>query len=95
VVQGAVPGTGDDSQPTPCAAWNGGAVPPPCIPFKAGELLQRPALLEGPGLATIYMAFGALSGAETTTPYHGWLIGYAYSAGAFTQRMIFTTSQNR
>ena len=94
VMQGAVAGTGDDAQSTPCVSWNGGAVPPPCIPFKAGELLQRPALLEGPGLATVYAAFGALSGEEITSPYHGWVMGYEYAAGAFTQRMIFTTTQS-
>ncbi|MGA2736085.1 MAG: hypothetical protein ABSG65_01405 [Bryobacteraceae bacterium] len=93
-VQGAVPGTGADSQATACASWNGGTVPPPCIPFKANELLQRPALLEGTLNPTIYIAFGALNGAETTSPYHGWLIGYAYSAGAFSQLMIFNTTQN-
>ncbi|HXM40560.1 MAG TPA: hypothetical protein VN924_04870 [Bryobacteraceae bacterium] len=92
VVQGAVAGTGSDSQATSCTSWNGGMVPPPCIPFKANELLQRPALLEGALNTTIYMAFGALSGAETTTPYHGWLIGYEYSAGAFSQLMIFNTT---
>ena len=92
VVQGAVPGTGDESQATPCVSWNGGVVQPPCIPFKANEVLQRPALLEGPTAATIYAAFGTLSGSELTSPYHGWVIGYAYAAGAFTQRMIFNTS---
>jgi hypothetical protein len=94
VVQGAVPGTGDDSQGTPCAAWNGGSVPPPCIPFKAGEVLQRTALLEGAASGTIYMGFGTLSGQEITSPYHGWIIGYEYAAGAFTQKMIFISSQS-
>jgi hypothetical protein len=94
VVQGAVAGTGDDSQSTPCVAWNGGAVAPPCIPFKAGEVLQRTALLEGAASATIYMAFGTLSGLEIVSPYHGWVIGYEYAAGAFTQRMIFTSTQS-
>jgi hypothetical protein len=95
VVQGAVAGSGADSQVTACTSWNGGTVQPPCVPFKANELLQRPALLEGSLNTTIYMAFGALSGAETTTPYHGWLIGYEYSAGAFTQLMMFNATQNK
>ena len=94
LVQGAVPGTGDDSQPTTsCAAWNGAVVTPPCIPFKASEELQRAALLEGPSSSTIYVAFGALGGDEITEPYHGWMFGYAYVSGVFTQRMIFTTTQ--
>jgi hypothetical protein len=94
LVQGAVSGTGDDSQTKACLSWNGGTVAPPCIPFIASEELQRPALLEGPGHETIYIAFGALSGEELTTPYHGWIIAYQYSAGVFTQKMIFTTTQS-
>ena len=94
VVQGAVPGTGDDSQATACTSWNGGMVQPPCIPFMAREQFQRPALLEGALSSTIYLGFGNLNGQETTKPYHGWMIGYQYSAGAFTQVMIFNTTQN-
>jgi len=94
VVQGAVAGTGDDSQATACTSWNGGTVPPPCIPFMAHEQFQRPALLEGALNSTIYLGFGNLNGQETTKPYHGWMIGYEYSAGAFTQVMIFNTTQN-
>jgi hypothetical protein len=94
VVQGAVAGTGDDSQGTPCLSWNGGAVPPPCIPFKPREQLQRPALLEGTAHTTIYLAFGSLSGQEVTTPYHGWLMGYQYAAGAFQQTLIFNSTQS-
>ena len=30
---------------------------------------------------------------EITEPYHGWMFGYAYVSGVFTQRMIFTTTQ--
>jgi hypothetical protein len=91
---GAVAGTGDNSQTTSCVGWNGVAVPPPCIPFKADEELQRPALLEGAASATIYVAFGALSASEITTPYHGWMFGYGYASGVFTQKMIFTTTQS-
>jgi len=91
VVQGAVAGTGGDSQTTPCISWNGGSVPPPCIPFKPVEQLQRPALLEDTN-ATIYLAFGTLSGAEASVPYHGWLFGYQYAAGAFTQTLIFNST---
>src|SRR5579862_8258059 len=93
VIQGAVTGTGDDSQSTPCVSWSGGTVAPPCIPFKAGEQLQRPALLENPVTATVYAAFGALSGAELTAPYHGWVLGYEYGGGAFTQTMIFNSTR--
>jgi hypothetical protein len=94
VVRGAVAGTGDDSQATDCVSWNGGTVPPPCIPFVAHEQFQRPALLEGALGSIIYLGFGNLNGQELTEPYHGWLIGYEYSAGAFTQVMIFDTTQN-
>jgi hypothetical protein len=94
VVQGAVAGTGDDSQATDCVSGNGGTVPPPCIPFMAYEQFQRPALLEGAASSTIYLGFGNLNGEELTKPYHGWMIGYEYSAGAFTQVMIFNTTQN-
>ena len=91
-IRGAVPGTGDDSQITPCVSWNNGVVSPPCIPFKASEQLQRPSLLEGIGHATIYVAFGTMTSTEATSPYHGWLFGYAYSPGAFQQTMIFNTT---
>jgi hypothetical protein len=40
------------------------------------------------------LGFGNLNGEELTKPYHGWMIGYEYSAGAFTQVMIFNTTQN-
>jgi outer membrane protein assembly factor BamB len=33
IVQGAVAGTGDDSQTTTCTSGNGGPVQPPCIPL--------------------------------------------------------------
>ena len=68
VVRGAVAGTGDDSQATACTSGNGGTVPPPCIPFKAHEQFQRPALLEGALSSTIYLGFGNLNGQEITTP---------------------------
>jgi hypothetical protein len=90
-VQGAAPGTGDDSQSTPCLTWNGGTLAPPCMPFKAAEQLQRPALLEDT-TAAIYLGFGTLSTSETTVPYHGWLFGYQYASGAFTQTMIFNST---
>lgn len=93
-VQGAVPGSGDGSQTTACAAANGAAIQPPCIPFVASQVLQRPALLEDPGHGTIYLAFGVIGGGEATRPYHGWLIGYSYSSGTFTQTTIFNTTQN-
>jgi hypothetical protein len=92
LIAAAVPGTGDDSQTTACVAANGGSVPAPCIPFIAGEQLQRPALLESDG--SIYVAFGTLSGKEATTHYHGWLIGYTYSGNVFTPLAMFNTTQN-
>ena len=94
LLRGAVAGTGDDSQSTDCVAGNGGTVAPPCIPFVAKEEFQRPALLEGALNPIIYIGFGNLNGQEVTRPYHGWLMGYEYSAGAFTQVMIFNTTQN-
>ena len=93
LVRGAVAGTGDDSQITPCVSGNSGVVAPPCIPFVAHEQFQRPALLEGAMGSTIYLAFGNLNGKEISTPYHGWMMGYAYSAGTFKQVMIFNTTQ--
>ena len=93
-VVGAVAGTGDDSQTTPCASGNGVSVQPPCIPFVASQQLQRPALLEDPTHAIVYLTFGTQSGQEVTNPYHGWLIGYSYSGGAFTQTMVFNSTQN-
>lgn len=92
VVGGAVPGTGDDSQATSCATWNNGTLSPPCIPFKPAEQLQRPALLEDTAGPAIYVAFGTLSTQEFTNPYHGWLFGYQYAAGAFVQTMIFNST---
>jgi hypothetical protein len=93
MVQGAVAGTGDDSQATPCAAANGGSVQPPCIPFLANRVLQRPALLEDVAHKVIYLTFGVGGPNETTRPYHGWLIGYSYSGSAFTQTMVFNSTQ--
>ena len=93
-VVGAVAGTGDDSQTTPCASGNGVSVQPPCIPFVASQQLQRPALLEDTTHAIVYLTFGTQSGEEATNPYHGWLIGYSYSGGAFTQTMVFNSTQN-
>ena len=94
MVQGAVAGTGDDSQNTSCVAGNGGSVPPPCIPFVAGEVFQRPALLEDTAHGIVYLTFGVVSTDETTRPYHGWLIGYSYSGSAFAQTMMFNSTQN-
>jgi hypothetical protein len=93
-IQGAINGTGDNSQSTSCAGWNGTVVEPPCIPFMPGEQLQRPALLEDPSTATVFIGFGTRSGQEAVNPYHGWMFGYQYSAGVLTQTMIFTTTQN-
>lgn len=94
VVAAAVAGTGDDSQTTPCASGNGAPIQPPCIPFRANHQLQRPALLEDTAHGTVYLTFGTLSAEESTHPYHGWLIGYSYSGGAFTQTMVFNSTQN-
>jgi len=94
VVQGAVAGTGDDSQSTPCASGTGGSVQPPCIPFVASQVLQRPALLEDTTSRIVYLAFGTLNPVEAPNPYHGWLMGYSYSGSAFTQTVIFNGSQN-
>ena len=93
-IQGAITGTGDNSQSTPCTGWNGIVVEPPCITFTPSEELQRAALLEDPSTATIYIGFGTRSGQEAVNPYHGWLFGYQYTAGSFEQTMIFTSTQN-
>ena len=93
-IKAAVAGTGDDSQTTPCASGTGSPIQPPCIPFMANQQLQRPALLEDTAHDTIYLTFGTLSSQESVSPYHGWLIGYSYSGGAFTQTMVFNSTQN-
>lgn len=93
-VLGAVGATGDNSQSTSCTAWDGTALAPPCIPFIPTEQLQRPALLEVTGEATILVGFGTRSGEEAVHPYHGWLFGYHYSGSHFTQTMIFNSTLN-
>ncbi|HTQ53031.1 MAG TPA: hypothetical protein VMI94_01145 [Bryobacteraceae bacterium] len=93
-IQAAVTGTGDNSQSTPCAAWDGGAFDPPCVPFKALEQLQRPALLEDSSNSTIYVGFGTRSGSEAVSPYHGWLLGYQFTGTAFTQTFAFNSTAN-
>ncbi len=93
-IRGAVPGTGDDTQSTPCTTGSGGVIPPPCIPFATRGLFQRPALLEDPTKTTVYLAFGTRLGNETTVPYHGWLFGYQFDGSTFTQTMIFNSTQN-
>jgi len=90
----AVPGTGDNSQAAPCTGGNGASVAPPCIPFVAGEQLQRPALLLDTANQVAYLGFGTLSGQEFTTPYHGWLMGYSYAGGTLTQTMAFNATEN-
>ncbi len=91
-IKGAVAGTGDNSQAQPCTAWNGAAVPPPCIPFMPAEQLQRPALLEDGH--TVFVGFGTRSGSEAVNPYHGWLFGYRFTGSAFAQTMIFNATLN-
>jgi hypothetical protein len=93
-IQGAVGGTGDNSQSTPCPAGNGLTVEPPCIPFKPAEQMQRPALLEDPSSGTIYIGFGTMSPTEATNPYHGWLFGYQYAGNTFTQTLVFSATAN-
>ncbi|MGA2134806.1 MAG: hypothetical protein ABSH50_21180 [Bryobacteraceae bacterium] len=92
-IQGAVAGTGDNSQSTSCVAWNGSTVEPPCMPFMPTQQLQRPALLEDTD-STIYVGFGTRSGSEATSPYHGWLFAYQFAGNAFTQTMIFNSTES-
>jgi hypothetical protein len=94
VIQAAVAGTGDDSQTAACTSGNGGTVPPPCIPFVAAQQFQRPALLEDTANVIVYLAFGSAGGEESARQYHGWVMGYSYANGTFTQSMAFNTTQN-
>jgi hypothetical protein len=94
IIQGATAGTGDNTQSTPCVAWNGASISPPCISFVPSEQMQRTALLEDPGSATVYFGFGTRRGTEALNPYHGWLFGYRYAASTLAQTLIFTTTQN-
>ncbi len=82
VIQGSVPGNGDNSARTACPP--SGTVQP-CIPFVADEQRQRPALLEANG--NIYIGFGDYSADWRVVPYHGWL--FAYSATTLQQTAIF------
>ena len=50
---------------------------------------QRPAMLLLNG--TVFMAFGALEDIDT---YHGWILGYTYSNGAFQQSYVWNDSPN-
>jgi hypothetical protein len=87
VVQGSVPGTGDNSQNVACPP--NGTVEP-CVPFVAKEQQQRTALLESNG--DVYFGFGTLSPREDTASYHGWLFGY--STGTLQLTSIFNSSPN-
>lgn len=73
-IQGSVPGTGYDNV-------NG------VVTFKAGNLLQRPALLLYNG--NVVMAFGTL---HDQLAYHGWV--FAYNAGTLQQASVICSTPN-
>jgi len=87
IVQGSVPGTGDNSKTVACPP--NGTVEP-CIALIANTQQQRTALLESNG--NVYFGFGTLSPAENTALYHGWLFGY--STGSLQLSSIFNSSPN-
>jgi len=87
IVQGSVPGNGDNSATVACPPT--GTVEP-CIPLIANTQQQRTALLESNG--NVYFGFGTLSPAENSALYHGWLFGY--STSTLQQTSIFNSSPN-
>ncbi len=83
VIEGSVPGNGDNSTRQGCPSGIS-----PCIPFVAAEERQRPALLEANG--NIYIGFGTYSAFETVVPYHGWL--FVYNAATLQQVAVFSST---
>ena len=59
------------------------------ITFNPQTQLNRPGLLLENG--TVYLAFASLC---DFGPYHGWILGYSYANGAFTQTHVFNVSPN-
>jgi hypothetical protein len=59
------------------------------VTFNPQTQLNRPGLLLDHG--TIYLAFASLC---DFGPYHGWILGYSYANGAFTQTHVFNVSPN-
>jgi hypothetical protein len=59
------------------------------ITFDPHTQLNRPGLLLENG--TVYLAFASLC---DFGPYHGWVLGYSYANGAFTQTHVFNVSPN-
>ena len=72
IIGGTVPGTGDNATTTGCAPGIGS-----CVPFKASEALQRPALLDVQGTIYVSFGFGTITAKpDEALPYHGWVFGY-------------------
>ncbi len=59
------------------------------VSFDTSQANCRPGLLFLNGI--VYAAFAH---ASDTTPYHGWVFGYRYAAGQFTQTALFCTTPN-
>jgi hypothetical protein len=59
------------------------------VTFDPHTQLNRPGLLLENG--TVYLAFASLC---DFGPYHGWILGYSYANGAFTQTRVFNISPN-
>jgi hypothetical protein len=59
------------------------------VTFDPHTQLNRPGLLLDHG--TVYLAFASLC---DFGPYHGWILGYSYANGAFTQTRVFNVSPN-
>jgi hypothetical protein len=59
------------------------------VAFNPETQLNRPGLLLDHG--NIYLAFASLC---DHGPYHGWILGYSYANGAFTQTHVFNISPN-
>ncbi len=59
------------------------------VTFDPHTQLNRPGLLLENG--TVYLAFASHC---DFGPYHGWILGYSYANGAFTQTHVFNVSPN-
>jgi hypothetical protein len=59
------------------------------VTFNPETQLNRPGLLLDHG--NVYLAFASLC---DYGPYHGWILGYSYTGGVFTQTRVFNISPN-
>ncbi len=91
-ISAAVSGVGSSSD---CTSGTGTGT----LTFNPNLQLQRPGLLLLPlsgGGNAVYIGFSLYDGARTTmgTQPTGWVMGYTYGAGGFTQVGVFNTAPN-